>query len=99
MRPGVRVEGESRTSTLGRGTPTNWIQRGSRTDPRLSARAAGGGDRYVDRDDWLWPLPPAGLLRVAFQWLEQGIAMSTQDLETDPFLEAATRAQPVWPRN
>jgi hypothetical protein len=53
----------------------------------------------VDVDYWLWPLPPAGRLRVACQWLEQGIEMSTHDLDTDPFREAAARAQPIWPPN
>jgi hypothetical protein len=67
------MDGESQTSTRGHRTPTNGTQRGSRTAPRSSARAAGAGDQYADRDYWLWPLPPAGRLRVACQWLEQGI--------------------------
>ena len=67
--------------------------------PALIGGGGGGGDRYVDVDYWLWPLPPAGRLRVACQWLEQGIEMSTHDLETDPFREAAARARPIWPPN
>jgi hypothetical protein len=67
--------------------------------PALIGGGGGGGDRYVDVDYWLWPLPPAGRLRVACQWLEQGIEMSTHDLETDPFREAAARAKPIWPPN
>ncbi|HEU4542181.1 MAG TPA: hypothetical protein VFR23_13720 [Jiangellaceae bacterium] len=67
--------------------------------PALIGGGGGGGDRYVDVDYWLWPLPPAGRLRVACQWLEQGIEMSTHDLDTDPFREAAARAKPIWPPN
>jgi hypothetical protein len=67
--------------------------------PVLIGGGGGGGDRYVDVDYWLWPLPPAGRLRVACQWLEQGIEMSTQDLDTEPFREAVARAQPIWPPN
>jgi hypothetical protein len=67
--------------------------------PVLIGGGGGGGTRSVDRDYWLWPLPPAGPLRVACQWLEQGIEMSVQELETQPFLEAAARAQPVWPQD
>jgi hypothetical protein len=33
---------------------------------------------------------------VACQWLEQGIEMSVHELQTQPFLEAAARARPVW---
>jgi hypothetical protein len=67
--------------------------------PALIGGGGGGGDRYVDVDYWRWPLPPARRLRVACQWLEQGIEMSTHDLETDPFREAAARAKPIWPPN
>jgi hypothetical protein len=67
--------------------------------PVLIGGGGGGGDRSVDRDYWLWPLPPPGPLRVACQWLEQGIEMSVQELQTQPFLEAATRARPVWPQD
>jgi hypothetical protein len=67
--------------------------------PVLVGGGGGGGDRSADRAYWLWPLPPAGPLRVACQWLEQGIEMSVQDLQTRPFLEAAARARPIWPRD
>ncbi|HEX6336908.1 MAG TPA: hypothetical protein VFZ85_08140 [Jiangellaceae bacterium] len=65
--------------------------------PVLIGGGGGGGDRSVDRDYWLWPLPPAGRLRVACEWLDQGIEMTIQELHAQPFLEAAPRAQPVWP--
>ena len=65
--------------------------------PVLTGGGGGGGPRSAERDYWLWPLPPAGRLRVACQWLEQRIEMSIQELHTQPFLEAAARAQPVWP--
>jgi hypothetical protein len=67
--------------------------------PALIGGGGRGSDRSVDCDYWLWPLPPAGRLRVACQWLEQGIEMSTHDLETDHFREAAARARPIWPPN
>ena len=53
--------------------------------------------RSVDRDFWLWPLPPAGRLRVVCQWLDQGIEPIVQDLDAQVFLDAAARARPVWP--
>lgn len=58
----------------------------------------GGGDsRSIDRDYWLWPLPPAGLLRVVCQWLDQDIDIHIQDLDATVFIDAAGRAQPAWP--
>lgn len=67
--------------------------------PVLVQGGGSGSDRSVDADYWLWPLPPAGPLRVACQWLEQGIEMSVQELRTQPILEAASRARPIWPKN
>jgi hypothetical protein len=64
--------------------------------PVLVGGGGGGGTRSVDRDYWLWPLPPAGRLRIVCQWPDQGIETTVHNLDTQPFLEAAARAQPVW---
>jgi len=63
----------------------------------LQGGGGGGGQRSVDRDYWLWPLPPAGQPRVVYQWLDQDIDLNVQDLHAAPFLEAAQRALPAWP--
>ncbi len=65
--------------------------------PVLHGGGGGGGGRSVDRDYWLWPLPPAGRLRVVCQWLARNIDLTIQDLDTGPFLNAAQRAQTLWP--
>lgn len=65
--------------------------------PVLTGGGGGGGDRSVDRDYWLWPLPPPGRLRVVCQWLAQDIDLHVEDLQAEPFLEAARRAFPLWP--
>lgn len=65
--------------------------------PVLMGRGGGGGDRSVDRDYWMWPLPPAGRLHVVCQWLDQDIDMTVQELDAEPFLKAAQRARPAWP--
>jgi len=86
--------------------PASWPLGSDHVDPAwepdrpvLIGGGGGGGDRSANRDYWLWPLPPAGSLRVACQWLEHCIEMSIQELQAQPFLEAAARAQPVWPPN
>jgi hypothetical protein len=65
--------------------------------PVLMGHGGGGGNRAVDREYWLWPLPPTGRLQVACQWLDQGIDMTVHDLDVQPFLAAAARARSVWP--
>lgn len=65
--------------------------------PVLQGGGGSGGERSVDRSYWLWPLPPPGQLRLVCQWLAQDIAETVQDLDAQPFLEAAGRAHPIWP--
>jgi hypothetical protein len=65
--------------------------------PVLQGGGGGGGDRSVDRDYWLWPLPPPGRLRVVCQWPDQDIELTVQDLDAEPLLAAAHRASPLWP--
>ncbi|PPK97990.1 hypothetical protein CLV92_102141 [Kineococcus xinjiangensis] len=65
--------------------------------PILHGGGGGGGSRSVDRDYWMWPLPPAGRLKVVCQWLDQGIETTVHELDAQPFLNAAARAQPIWP--
>jgi hypothetical protein len=87
--------------------PTIWDDDNHRWDdptwepdrPQLSGGGGGGGDRSVDREYWLWPLPPAGRLRAVCQWLDQGIDLSVHDLDAQPFLDAAARAVPLWPED
>lgn len=64
--------------------------------PVLTGGGGGGRTRSVDRDYWLWPLPPTGHLRVVCQWPERNIDLNVQDLDSQPFLDAARRACPAW---
>jgi hypothetical protein len=64
--------------------------------PVLSGGGGGGGARAVERDYWLWPLPPAGKLTVVCQWPQLGIGPTTSQIDADQVVDAATRAQPIW---
>jgi hypothetical protein len=55
------------------------------------------GSRGVDLIYWLWPLPPAGTVQVVCQWVGEGINQTVHDLDSQPILDAATRAHPFWP--
>lgn len=65
--------------------------------PVLMGGGGGGGGGSIDRTYWLWPLPPAGPLRVVCQWLDQDIEMQAQDLDAEVIRDAASRSRPVWP--
>ena len=65
--------------------------------PVLSGGGGGASDTSADRDHWLWPLPPAGPLTVACQWLRLGIAPTVSRIDGGLVAAAAARAQPVWP--
>lgn len=64
--------------------------------PVLSGGGGGGGDRSIDRGYWLWPLPPAGVLKVVCQWPHLGIELTTSQIDADQVVAAAKRAQPIW---
>lgn len=65
--------------------------------PVLMGGGGGGDGRSIDRSYWLWPLPPAGRLRVVCQWLDQDIDMQTQDMDASVIRDAASRSRPAWP--
>jgi hypothetical protein len=62
------------------------IKRGGSWDPRH------GQQRY-----WAWPLPPPGSLTFAVEWRAAEIALTKQDIDAQPLLEAAARAQELVP--
>jgi hypothetical protein len=64
--------------------------------PVLSGGGGGGSDRSVDRDYWLWPLPPAGPLKIVCQWLKLGIEPTVSEIDGALAVAAAARSQPVW---
>lgn len=59
-------------------------------------RPAADADRW-SRDVWLWPLPPAGRLRVVCAWADRGILETAVEVDAAPLREAAARAEPLWP--
>lgn len=64
--------------------------------PVLMGRGGGGGDQTVDRDYWLWPLPPRGEVKIVCQWLQLGIQPTTSHIDGEQLVLAATRAQSIW---
>ncbi|WP_258802362.1 hypothetical protein [Pseudarthrobacter sp. NS4] len=69
--------------------------------PVLDFRGSGGngGDEEMAGSGslWLWPLPPAGDLRLLAQWKDFGMEESSIVLDGAHLREAAARMQPFWP--
>lgn len=58
--------------------------------------SAGSGRVTMNPGYWLWPLPPAGTLRLFVEWPAAEIELSFVELAAEPLLEASSRSQPLW---
>jgi hypothetical protein len=65
----------------------------------LQNLGGGGGDDDLGASGtlWLWPLPPAGDLRLVAQWTDMGIGETAITLDGGQLREAAAAAQKYWP--
>jgi hypothetical protein len=57
----------------------------------------GGSDVQYTSIYWLWPLPPAGPVAFVCEWPAQGIAETRVEIDAALVLDAAARAQTLWP--
>lgn len=64
--------------------------------PTLRNTGGGGSGQSSDQDYWLWPLPPAGSMRIFCQWRKLDVERTVIDIDTAPFLAAAHEATPIW---
>ncbi|MFI6070741.1 hypothetical protein ACIA5C_04010 [Actinoplanes sp. NPDC051343] len=64
--------------------------------PMLMQRGGGGGGRRFDLGYWVWPLPPPGPMTLVVEWPARGITESRAEVDTQPILEAASRAIQVF---
>jgi len=75
------------------------------TDPEppvlaLHGGGGGGGDEEFSGSGtlWLWPLPPAGDLRLVCQWTDLGLEERSLMLDGGTLRAAAGSVQPYWPK-
>jgi hypothetical protein len=71
----------------------------SLSPPVLMQQGGGGGGRRSDMRYWVWPLPPAGPMTLVVEWPWKGIAESRAEVDTQPILDAASRAIQVFPED
>jgi hypothetical protein len=67
------------------------------TSPVLMQRGGGGGGRSWNFGYWLWPLPPAGRLRVLVEWPALGIPLTDVELDGATLVAAAADVDVLWP--
>lgn len=64
--------------------------------PVLMPGGGGGGGSEYRMNFWLWPLPPAGPLRIVTAWEEMGLDEHTVVLDAEDLVAAAGRAEKLW---
>ena len=64
--------------------------------PLVLPRGGSGGDEGWRQTYWVWPLPPAGRLTLAVQWLAAGVPEVLFEVDAEQIVSAAARSQPLW---
>lgn len=104
LRIGLELADGGRVSNLGgRRAHRKLMSPDAEPEGPLLLRHAGGGGNATGGQVtmkpgyWLWPLPPAGPLRISCEWPLVEIGMTTVEIDGDALLEAASRARTLWP--
>jgi len=69
---------------------------GAPQGPVLSPGGGSGGDGSWRQSFWVWPLPPAGPLTFAAEWTDAGIPLTVSEIDSNPLVQAADRAQTIF---
>ncbi|MGI8712738.1 MAG: hypothetical protein ACR2NR_06035 [Solirubrobacteraceae bacterium] len=67
------------------------------TGPVLHSGGGGGGGGDWHQDQWVWPLPPPGPLSFVCEWPAAGIPLTRSEIDAQNILDAAARAQAIFP--
>ncbi len=65
--------------------------------PVLRRTSGSGAMHFSQQKWWLWPLPPSGSLTFVLAWPAEEVDETSAQLDTNPILAAAARAQVMWP--
>lgn len=66
--------------------------------PYMCGSGSGGGDSNGWHGSfWVWPLPPPGRLEFLCEWPDAEIPLTAAELDSAAIVEAASRAQKVFP--
>jgi hypothetical protein len=62
----------------------------------LDGGGGGGSNTHYEHSFFLWPLPGPGTLTLVCEWATVGISETVVELDMQPILDAARRAQTIW---
>ncbi len=65
--------------------------------PVMWPLAGGGGGGRWHQGYWIWPLPKGGPLQLVCEWPAADIPLTRKQMDTKVILEAANRAQSIFP--
>lgn len=65
--------------------------------PVLVQRGGGGGAGRWDMGFWVWGLPTPGSLLLVCAWPAKDVPETSVELDAQPILDAAARAEELWP--
>jgi hypothetical protein len=96
FRFGLQFSDGARVTTLSwEPPPPNLTPEG----PVMWPASGRGGGRCWDQGYWVWPLPPDGPLAFVCEWPAYGVALSKIEIDGGQILEAAARAEILWPED
>jgi hypothetical protein len=64
--------------------------------PVMQAGGGGGGGGSWRVTQWIWPLPPPGVLEIVCEWPAVDIPLTRDELDAQLILDAAARAQVIF---
>jgi hypothetical protein len=67
--------------------------------PVMHPGGGGGGGGRWRQEMWVWPLPPPGPVAFVCEWPAAGIPLSRAELDAQVILDAAGRAQVIFPED
>lgn len=65
--------------------------------PTMIEHDGGGGEREWRQSVWCWPLPSPGPLQLVCEWPSMEIPLTRHEIDAQLILDAAERAQEVFP--
>ena len=65
--------------------------------PVMHAGGGGGGGGDWRQSNWVWPLPPPGPVVFVCEWPAVGIPVTSAEIDAQLVLDAASRAQALFP--
>jgi hypothetical protein len=80
-------------TNMGASRPNRWSDEPD--GPVLWDMGGGGVPDHFQQDFWVWPLPPAGPIRVGCEWPAAGIALTHSEIDGQLVRDAAYRASPL----